>query len=129
MRRFYLLLAIIVAAFNLRPIITSVGPLLDILQRELAMNGVIASLLTTLPVLCMGIFAPVATGLRERFGLERAIFFAIALIAAATVTRGIVNSVAVLVISAFIGGVGISIAGPLISSFIKKYFPARPNVV
>jgi len=129
MKRLYLLLAIIVAAFNLRPIITSVGPLLGTLQRELDMSGVVVSLLTTLPVLCMGIFAPTATRLNDRFGLERTIFFAIAIIAVGTVARGIIHSVFVLVVSAFIGGIGISISGPLISSFIKKHFPTRPSVV
>ena len=129
MRRLYLLLAIIIAAFNLRPIITSVGPLLGTLQRELDMSGVVVSLLTTLPVLCMGIFAPTATRLNDRFGLERTIFFALILILIATAVRGIVDSVILLVISAFIGGVGISLASPLLSSFIKKYFPTKSNVV
>jgi len=129
MKRLYLLLAIIVAAFNLRPIITSVGPLLGTLQRELDMSGVVVSLLTTLPVLCMGIFAPTATRLNDRFGLERTIFFALLLILVATAVRGIVDSVLLLVISAFIGGGGISLASPLLSSFIKKYFPLNSNVV
>jgi len=129
MKRLYLLLAIIVAAFNLRPIITSVGPLLGTMQSELDMSGVVVSLLTTLPVLCMGIFAPTATRLNDRFGLERTIFFALLLILIATAVRGIVDSVLLLVISAFIGGIGISLASPLLSSFIKKYFPLNSNVV
>lgn len=129
MKKLYLLLAVIIAALNLRPIITSVAPLLDTLQSELAMSGVIASLLTTLPVFCMGFFAPAATGLRDRLGLERTIFFSLLLVGVATAARGIVDSVAVLVVSAFLGGVGISLAGPLLSGFIKKYFPTKPYLV
>lgn len=129
MRRFYLFLAIIAVSLNLRPIITSVAPLLGTMQAELGMSGMIASLMTTLPVLCMGVFAPVATKLRDRFGLERTIFIAILIITIATAVRGIVGSVVVLIVTAFMGGVGISIAGPLVSSFIKKYFPTKPALV
>ncbi|PUA37056.1 MFS transporter [Paenibacillus elgii] len=129
MKKLYLLLAIFVAALNLRPIITSVAPLLGTLQDELGMSGLTASLLTTLPVLCMGIFAPAATALRDRLGLERTIFLALFLITGATALRGIVSSVFILVVSALIGGIGISLAGPLLSGFIKKYFPAKPSII
>ncbi|KQO17570.1 MFS transporter [Paenibacillus sp. Leaf72] len=129
MKKYFLLLAIFIAALNLRPIITSVAPLLRTMQNDLAMSGLTASLLTTLPVLCMGIFAPAATTLRDRVGLERTIFFALFLITGATALRGIVSSVFILVVSALVGGIGISLAGPLLSGFIKKYFPTKPGIV
>lgn len=129
MKKYYLLLAIFIASLNLRPLITSVAPLLETLQNQLQMNGLTASLLTTLPVICMGIFAPVATVLRNRIGLERTIFVALLLITAATALRGIVSSVFILVVSALLGGIGISVAGPLLSGFIKKYFSTKPGIV
>lgn len=129
MKKLFLLFAIIIAALNLRPIITSVAPLLGTLQSELGMSGLTSSLLTTLPVLCMGIFAPAATRLRDRFGLERTIFIALILIVIATASRGMINSAVLLIISAFAGGIGISLAGPLLSGFIKKYFPTKPSLV
>jgi len=128
-KKYYLLLAIFIAALNLRPIITSVAPLLGTIQSSLGMNGLTASLLTTLPVLCMGIFAPIATIMRDRWGLERTIFIALALITGATALRGIMSSVSILVITALIGGIGISLAGPLLSACIKKYFPKNPGIV
>ncbi|WP_152393408.1 MFS transporter [Paenibacillus guangzhouensis] len=129
MRKLYLLFAIFIAALNLRPILTSVAPLLHSMQSMLGMDGLTASLLTTLPVLCMGIFAPVATVLRDRIGLERTIFLAIVLVTGATALRGVSSSVSLLVITAMIGGIGISLAGPLLSGFIKKYFPTKPGIV
>ncbi|MMZ67852.1 putative transporter YycB [compost metagenome] len=77
----------------------------------------------------MGIFAPAATVLRDRMGLERTIFMALVLITGATALRGIVSSVVILVVSALVGGIGISLAGPLLSGFIKKYFPTKPGIV
>ncbi|MCU6709979.1 MFS transporter [Paenibacillus sp. J5C_2022] len=129
MRKFYLVMAIFLAALNLRPIITSVAPLLETLQSELGISGLTASLLTTLPVLCMGFFAPAATALSDRFGLERTIFIALCLITGASALRGIVSSVMILVATALAGGIGVSLAGPLLSGFVKKYFPTRPGVV
>ncbi|REK77650.1 CynX/NimT family MFS transporter [Paenibacillus paeoniae] len=129
MKKLFLLLAIFIAALNLRPIISSVAPLLGTMQSTLGMNALTASLLTTLPVLCMGLFAPAATMLRDRWGLERTIFIALALITGATVMRGVISSVGILVITAVIGGIGISLAGPLLSGFIKKYFPTKPGIV
>lgn len=129
MKKYFLLLAIFIAALNLRPIITSVAPLLRTMQNDLGMSGLTASLLTTLPVLCMGIFAPTATALRDRVGLERTIFIALFLITGATALRGIVSSVFILIVTALVGGIGISLAGPLLSGFIKKYFPTKPGIV
>lgn len=129
MKKYYLLFAIFIASLNLRPIITSVAPLLERIQDQLGMSGSIASLLTTLPVICMGVFAPAATALRDRAGLERTIFIALAIITGATALRGLTSSVSLLVASAVIAGIGISVAGPLLSAFIKKYFPTKPGIV
>jgi len=129
MKNFYTLLAIGIAALNLRPLMTSVAPLLGTIQRELGMSGAAASLLTTIPVLCMGLFAPLAAKIGDRLGLERTIWASLLLIAAMTGLRGAGSSVALLVVTAVVGGIGISLAGPLLSAFIKKNFPQRPAVV
>lgn len=129
MRTFYLLFALFLAALNLRPAITSVSPLLESIQASLGMSGMTASLLTTLPVLCMGVFAPFAATISKRFGLERAIFLSLVLITIATFMRGAISSAVLLIATAFLAGVGIGIAGPLLSGFIKQYFPGRPGLV
>ncbi|MFD0713416.1 CynX/NimT family MFS transporter [Paenibacillus sp. GCM10027626] len=125
----YLLTVIFLASLNLRPVITSVAPLLETIRANTGMSGMTASLLTTLPVLCMGAFAAIATVIRDRFGLERTIFIALGLITAATALRGVIGSEAMLIATAIVAGIGISIAGPLLSGFIKKYFPHRPSIV
>ena len=43
--------------FNLRPIMAAIGPLLEILQRDLGLSSTQAGLLTTLPVVLMGVCA------------------------------------------------------------------------
>ncbi|MBU4619233.1 MFS transporter [Bacillus sp. GG161] len=129
MKKIFYLAALFLAALNLRPIITSVASMMSMIQSDLGVSALTASLLTTLPVLCMGVFAPVATKLSRRFGLERTLFFSIFLITIATGLRGTSQTVTILLVTAFAGGVGISFAGPLLSSFIKKYFPKSPGIV
>jgi CP family cyanate transporter-like MFS transporter len=118
-----LLAALFLASLNMRPVITSVAPLLSNIQGELGMSGLSASLLTTLPVLCMGVFAPVAIKISRRIGMERAILYSMVLIGAATAARAVTTSSGVLILTALLSGVGIGIAGPLLSGFIKQHFP------
>lgn len=127
MRLFYLIAVIFLLSLNLRPSITSVGPLLDIIQTDLGMSGVTASLITTLPVFCMGLFALFSITLSQRFGLERSLLVAIVMIFAATAYRVLVLDSVSLLVTALISGIGIGIAGPLLSGFIKKYFPGKPG--
>jgi len=128
MRYFYLILVMFFVSLNLRPSITSVGPLLDIIQSDLGMSGVTASLLTTLPVLCMGLFAIFAIKLNNQLGIEKSLFAAVLLILLSTCLRIFTDSSLFLITTAFIAGIGIGIAGPLISGFIKKYFPSKPGL-
>ncbi|WP_340022041.1 MFS transporter [Paenibacillus sp. FSL K6-1096] len=129
MRKSFYIFALILAALNLRPLITSVASMLGILQSELGISAWTASLLTTLPVLCMGLFAPAAAWLSQRLGLERTLYISLLIITLATALRGIDRSVPLLLVTALAGGIGISFTGPLLSSFIKKYFPASPGMV
>jgi CP family cyanate transporter-like MFS transporter len=118
-----LLAALFLASLNMRPVITSVAPLLGDIQTGLGMSGLTASLLTTLPVLCMGVFAPLAVRISRRFGMERTIFGSMMLIGLATALRLITSNSLLLILTALLSGLGIGIAGPLLSGFIKKYFP------
>lgn len=125
MKLFYIVLALILASLNLRPPITSISPLMSTIQSDLSISGITASLLTTLPVLCMGIFAPFSVKLSRRWGNEGAIVLALILIGTGTALRLFVGATPLMMFTSFLSGVGIALAGPLLSSFIKQYFPTR----
>ncbi|MFE6168944.1 CynX/NimT family MFS transporter [Viridibacillus arvi] len=129
MRFVHLILITFFVSINLRPSITSVGPLLDIIQRDLGMSGVTASLITALPVFFMGLFAVLAIKLNKRLGMERSLVIAMLLIFIATFLRMFVHNSFLLFVTALISGIGIGIAGPLITGFIKKYFPENPGLM
>ena len=68
-----LVAAIVAVALNQRPAVVAVAPVLGDLRAETGLPSALAGLLTTLPVLCFGAFAPIAPRLARRIGLETAV--------------------------------------------------------
>ena len=52
--------ALFCVGLTLRPQIVGIGPLLPRIQSSLGISHGVAGLLATIPVLCMGVFAPLA---------------------------------------------------------------------
>ena len=123
--RALLLVALVLAAINLRPGITSLAPLIERIAAELSLSRSFISLTTALPVLCMGLLAPLAPRLALRWGLERTIVLCLALIALALLARLAAHQSVVLIASAIALGAAIAVAGPLLSGFIKRYFAGQ----
>lgn len=122
-RNFLCIFALILAAFNLRPGITSVSPVLHTLTDQLQMNSATASLLTSIPLVCIGFCSLLAGRLSQRYGLEKIITVFIFIIGLSTFLRLFTGHPISLLMTSLLIGSGIGIVSPLISGFIKKYFP------
>ena len=72
-----LVLTIFLVALNLRAALAALPPLVRTIQADLGIDSATAGLLTTLPVLCMGLFAPVAQRLAHRVGREATVGWAL----------------------------------------------------
>jgi len=120
-----LMIAIFLIALNLRPAITSIGPLLDTIRNNLNLSNSEVSLLTVIPVICMGVFAPLAVHWLNKFGQRLGVSILVGVIGIMTIIRAWLNDYISLLITAFIIGVAIAIIGPLLSSLIKEKFPTR----
>ncbi|WP_051239065.1 CynX/NimT family MFS transporter [Jeotgalicoccus psychrophilus] len=125
---FMLLLVIAAISVNLRLGITSIGPLMDTIRTSLSLSNAQASLLTTVPVLCMGIFASLATVLNKKYGSKFTLILMLSVLGIATALRGFVPGFTTLLITAFLIGLAIAILGPTMSSLIKKYFPGHAAI-
>lgn len=121
-------LAIVLVAFNLRPLFASVAPVLPELVAGLAISPAAASLLTTAPVLCLGLFAPAAPGLALRFGFERLLLGCLAALALGTALRG-VASFPVLLAGVVIGGIAVATMNVAITGLVKRDFADRVALV
>ena len=117
--------AILFVALNLRPAISSIGPMLEPIRADLNLSNSEVSLLTAVPVFCMGLFAPLAVWFGRKFGLKRSIALLLMAIGLFTLVRGFWPTYPVLLASAFFIGLAIAIIGPLLSAMIKRDFPLR----
>lgn len=125
---FLLLFVIAAISLNLRLGITSVGPLMDTIRTSLSLSNAQASLLTTVPVLCMGIFASLATVLNKKYGSKFTLILMLSVLGVATALRGFLPGFSTLLITAFLIGLAIAVLGPTMSSVIKKYFPGHAAI-
>jgi CP family cyanate transporter-like MFS transporter len=120
---------VVAVALNLRPAIAAVPPVLKTIQADLGLSAAGAGLLTALPVVCMGLFAPVGAALARRTGREAAVAGALALVACGTLVRGAGASAVPLYAGTLLAGVGIAMGGALLPGVVKAWFPARAGTV
>lgn len=116
-------IAIFLVSINLRPAITSIGPLLDPIRDTLQLSNAQVSLLTTIPVICMGIFASLAPWFNRTIGLYSTVLSLLFVIGLMTAFRGIFPGYVMLVGSSLFIGIAIAVIGPLLSAMIKQNFP------
>src|SRR5690606_40791008 len=69
--------SLMLIAFNLRPLFSSLSVLLPDILQQTSLSSAGAGYLTTLPVLCLGIFAPLAPRLAGRIGPEQTLLLAL----------------------------------------------------
>ena len=119
----WLMLGIVLVGLNLRPSMAAVGPLLSAIRGDLALSFSVASLLTMLPVMAMGLAMFFAMGISQRLGEQRTVLTSLAIIGLATVARLFVDSAAELIVSAVLAGFGIALIQALMPAFIKSRFP------
>lgn len=121
-----LLLGIVLAVvgFNMRPALTCLGPLLPEITRGAGLNALGVSLLTSIPVACMGLAAPVAPVLARLLRMERAIVAAMAALAVGAALRWLALPVP-LFAGSVIAGLAIGVANVLLPALVKRDAPDR----
>ncbi|MDM0043150.1 MFS transporter [Variovorax dokdonensis] len=127
-RQWLLGVSLILIAFNLRPVFGSISVLLPEVMRDTGMGPSAASLLTTLPLLCLGVFAIPAPALARRFGPERVLLGALLLICVGTLLRG-TGHLPVLFASTAMAGAGIAVGNVLLPGLVKRDFPTRASMM
>jgi MFS transporter, CP family, cyanate transporter len=120
-----LVLAVFVLAINLRMGIAAVGPVLPQVVHDLGTTLVYGSLLTTVPVVMMGVASPFSARMGARFGLERTVVAAITVVCVATAVRLWTVTPLTLLVSAAVLGCGIAAGNTMLPALVRRYFPAH----
>ncbi len=111
-------------AFNLRPALSTIAPVLPEIMADTGLSATGASVLTTAPVLCLGLFAPLAPWLARRIGMERTMLLALFAILLGVGLRGAATAPA-LMAGSLIAGAGIGMGNVLMPGLLKRDFPDR----
>jgi CP family cyanate transporter-like MFS transporter len=125
-RPLLVLAGIVLSALALRPQIIAIGPLVDAIDSDLGVSHTVTGLLGTIPLLCMGIFAPAAGPLAARVGATRAMTLVLLTIGVAGIARAVApGAVGVIALTVPIG-IGIAIGNVLAPVIVKTAFADRP---
>jgi CP family cyanate transporter-like MFS transporter len=116
-------LALVAVAANLRTAMASVPPLTESIADDLGLSNTALGALTTLPVLCMGLFAPFAQRIAARLGAAASIELSVACVAVGLALRFAGGETWPLYAGTFLAGVGIAIGGTLLPGLVKELFP------
>ncbi|CAL9495265.1 CynX/NimT family MFS transporter [Streptomyces albus] len=119
-----LLVGIVLASLNMRAALAGVSPVLSEISDDFGMTATVSSLVTTVPLIFMGVVSPLAPKLVRRWGTETVLFGALVLLAG-----GIVLRVAPPVVALFAGcavvGAGIALLNVLMPGLIKRDFSEK----
>jgi CP family cyanate transporter-like MFS transporter len=123
-----LLAALLLVALNLRPAITSVGPLIDDVRDELRLSSAAIGLLTTGPLIAFGVVAPLGPPLSRRLGIERALLGCLLALAGGLALR-LPRSIPLLYLGTLLAGCAIALANVLLPALVKRRFGRRAAFV
>nr|WP_277605772.1 MFS transporter [Glycomyces sp. L485] len=118
-----LVAGVVLAAFNFRTAVTSVGVLLSELQAGLGMSETVAGVLTTLPVVAFAALGAFAPRLTRRFGARAVITFALLGMSVGLVARAYAGHAALFLLFSLLALAAGAIGNVAVPVIVKEYFP------
>lgn len=124
-----LIVAIVLAALNLRPAITSLGALFEETRTGLGMSGTVAGLITSVPALCFAVFGVTAPRLSRRFGPAAVVCAGMAAVATGLLMRPFATGAAGFLAASALSLAGIALTNVLLPVIVKRYFPDKAGTM
>lgn len=121
---FIFTLGIVLVAFNLRPAITSVGPLVGVIQADLGLSHWSAGLLMSFPLITFAIMSPIVPKIANRLTNEKTLLLGLFILLIGICIRSVSISI-FLFIGTILVGMGISIGNVLLPVVIKDKYPQK----
>lgn len=119
-----LMVGIVLASLNMRAALASVSPLVSEISTAFGLSSTASSLVTSVPVLFLGVGALVAPWLGRRFGAEPVLLAALVLLGSGILVR-VLPSVYALYGGGVLVGTAIALLNVLMPGLIKRDFPDR----
>lgn len=123
-------IALLVISLSIRPVLASLPPLSLDIQASLGFSDALIGSLTTIPIVCMAVFALLIPRLVRLGGLAWLTVVGLVAISASLLLRLAGETwPESLFISALLAGCGIAICAGVTPSFVRSWFPERTMVV
>ncbi|SEA33761.1 CynX/NimT family MFS transporter [Bizionia paragorgiae] len=126
--RILLLVGILCVAINLRPALSSIGPLVGMIRQDFGLTETLLGLLTTLPLIAFGIISTMTPLFTKRFGIGNTLLAALILLSMGIVVRSI-GGIITLYLGTILLGIAIAFGNVLIPALIKRNFPHKAGLV
>jgi MFS transporter, CP family, cyanate transporter len=123
-----LVVGFLLIAANMRAALTSVGPLLETIRRDIGLTAGQAGFIGTLPLLTFSAISPQVPRLARRFGIDLMLWLAMAMLVVGIVLRSLPVA-GLLWVGTVLLGAAIAVANVLLPSMIKRDFPDRIGAV
>lgn len=127
-KTFFLMAGIIFVAFNLRPAITSVGPLIGAIRDETGISNSAAGLLTTLPLVAFALLSPFVPRIAQKLGSEWSILLGLTILGAGIAARSL-GMLPPLYIGTVLIGLGVGLCNVLLPGMVKEKFPQKVGLL
>ncbi|MCD8510605.1 MAG: MFS transporter [Bacillus sp. (in: Bacteria)] len=122
------MMGIVLVAFNLRPSITAVGPLINSIRLDTNITNTAAGLLTTIPLLAFAVFSIIAPKIGRAIGNETAVFIAMVILTIGILMRSM-GYVSTLFLGTAILGLGITVGNVLLPGIVKQRYPHKIGLI
>ncbi len=126
--RTLLLVGVLFVAINLRPALSSIGPLVDMIRADVGLSETLLGLLTTLPLIAFGIVSTITPLFTKRFGIGNTLLSALILLALGIIIRSL-GGIFGLYLGTIMLGIAIAFGNVLLPALIKRNFPHKAGFV
>ncbi|GID97736.1 MFS transporter [Amorphoplanes digitatis] len=127
--RILAVVGLVLAAFNLRPAVTSLGPVLEEVREGLGMSAAVAGLLTSVPAVCFALVGFAAPRLARRWGTGGAIALGTVALVVGLAVRPFAGGTASFIALTALALAGIALANVLLPVVVKQRFPDRVGMM
>jgi MFS transporter, CP family, cyanate transporter len=124
----FVILGVILVAFNLRPAITSIGPLINLIRSDTGISNGLAGMLTTLPLIAFAFISAIAPKIAHKIGNELTVFMGLIILSSGILIRSTEIITAMFIGTSMIG-LGIAIGNVLLPGIVKTKFPNKVGLM
>ena len=127
--RILIIVGIVIAAFNLRPGVTGLSPLLDAMGEEIHLSATFLAIIGMLPPLLYGLSGFITPRLYTRFTDLGLTLAAMLMVTIGLGVRAVIDSPPVFLALSVLALLGMGIGNVVLPPLVKSYFPDRVALV